>query len=313
MSDNAKNTARQPKVHLWLGVATVLVGASLAISACGATGGCSSKSCNGCCDANGVCQPGSAANLCGAFGGACQVCAASQSCNSGTCSGGTGGGTSGTGGGNSGTGGGHSGTGGGGGNNGTGGGGGNNGTGGGGGNNGTGGGGGNNGTGGGGGNNGTGGGGGSSCNGNFSLGSTFNVGNDAYTDCSPANAPKNCLTGNFIFGSGWCKCLLACSDFNSKPKPGDACNNDLECRHIVSSSSGNYGNYCIPKNDSAWNYCFTNSSSGGGAGGGGGATGGGSGGGTGGGGGSGCFGSGHDCSFDSDCCSDNCDISNGCQ
>lgn len=283
----------------------MLLAALASLAACGsAKPSCTASSCAGCCDLSGVCQAGGALNACGLHGNSCQNCGAAGLCALGQCSlvtssGSTGGGLANTGG-SAGTGGGSSATGGGG-HVGTGGGsvatggGGTTATGG-----------GTTATGGGttatgGGTTATGGGSGA-CFGDFSLGSTFVVGRDAYTDCSPAKAPTNCATGQFIFGPGWCKCLMSCSDYTAKPKPGEACNSVLECWHLVSSSSGNSGNYCVPPNDADWNFCYSNSTGGGG----GSAS-------TGGGGGSSCLGTGKSCSFDSDCCSDNCDVSTGCQ
>lgn len=291
----------------------MLVGLLAVLGGCGASKPlCNAVSCAGCCDLSGVCQAGATPNACGQHGNSCQTCGAAGLCVLGQCSlvaGSTGGGVVSTGGGGvtATGGGGVTATGGGGGVTATGGGGGVTATGGGhvatgGGTTATGGGGGSMATGG--GTTATGGG-TAACLGDFSLGSTFVVGRDAYTDCSPAQAPTNCATGQFIFGPGWCKCLMSCSDYTSKPKPGEACNSVLECRRLVSTSSGNTGNYCVPPNDSAWNFCYSNATGGGG--------GSNTGGGSGGGGGSSCAGSGKSCSFDDDCCSSNCEIGGVCQ
>ena len=48
----------------------------------GGSGGgpaCSTASCEGCCDANGVCQSGTSASACG-YGKTCAVCAGQQTC-----------------------------------------------------------------------------------------------------------------------------------------------------------------------------------------------------------------------------------------
>lgn len=73
-------------------VLAVVVVAALSF-ACGSTR-CSVSNCVGCCDANGTCQAGSAANACGVSGFSCQVCALGSSCVNGACGfpGGTGGG-----------------------------------------------------------------------------------------------------------------------------------------------------------------------------------------------------------------------------
>lgn len=52
----------------------------------GTSGGCGPVTCAGCCDALGVCQPGSAVTACGAHGGICQSCAGSEECLVSVCS-----------------------------------------------------------------------------------------------------------------------------------------------------------------------------------------------------------------------------------
>lgn len=57
---------------------------------------CSPESCGGCCDSNGVCQPGDQMDACGGGGLSCDVCASSQVCGNGACgTGSTGGGAGG--------------------------------------------------------------------------------------------------------------------------------------------------------------------------------------------------------------------------
>lgn len=51
----------------------------------GSAGGCSSASCNGCCDAGGVCQPGDSVAACGGGGSACMSCLGGSTCASGQC------------------------------------------------------------------------------------------------------------------------------------------------------------------------------------------------------------------------------------
>ncbi len=66
---------------------------------------CTPESCGGCCDANGVCQPGDQMDACGGGGTSCDVCASTQTCDSATAScqgGGVGGGAGGGAGGGSG-------------------------------------------------------------------------------------------------------------------------------------------------------------------------------------------------------------------
>src|SRR6185295_8161888 len=47
---------------------------------------CSAATCaGGCCDANKVCQAGTAATACGSGGGACLVCAGGRTCQKGVC------------------------------------------------------------------------------------------------------------------------------------------------------------------------------------------------------------------------------------
>jgi hypothetical protein len=46
---------------------------------------CSASNCLGCCDANGVCNPGTQNNACGFSGAACGVCGVGQACMSGSC------------------------------------------------------------------------------------------------------------------------------------------------------------------------------------------------------------------------------------
>jgi hypothetical protein len=56
--------------------------------ACNATTGqcvCNSSSCGGCCDTNGVCQPGTTDSLCGQGIGACVTCPGNKHCTSGNC------------------------------------------------------------------------------------------------------------------------------------------------------------------------------------------------------------------------------------
>jgi hypothetical protein len=55
----------------------------LALTGCGTRPPCNASTCEGCCDATGVCRLGSAADACGTKGGACAVCAAG--CMSGAC------------------------------------------------------------------------------------------------------------------------------------------------------------------------------------------------------------------------------------
>lgn len=75
---------------------------ALVVFSCGtpSSPACDSASCQGCCDAAGVCQAGSAASACGANGFACQACSATTTCVSGACvaPSGTGGGSGGGGG-----------------------------------------------------------------------------------------------------------------------------------------------------------------------------------------------------------------------
>lgn len=79
----------------------LLVVAVLALSGCFVDERtCTPENCNGCCDANGACQVGSAQNACGSQGNLCDVCVTPQTCNLGRCAaGGTGGGVGGGGGG----------------------------------------------------------------------------------------------------------------------------------------------------------------------------------------------------------------------
>lgn len=82
--------------------AAFAVAAVLSSSACApaASTECSPDNCGGCCDSNGVCQPGDAVAVCGGAGLACDVCVGSQVCSAGRCGDGTGaGGGSGGGGG----------------------------------------------------------------------------------------------------------------------------------------------------------------------------------------------------------------------
>ncbi len=69
----------------WLALgALVLFG--LAATACGpTTPACGPGTCFGCCDAAGVCQPGTTPSACGGNGAACTACFAGQSCSVGTC------------------------------------------------------------------------------------------------------------------------------------------------------------------------------------------------------------------------------------
>lgn len=78
---------------------TVVVGFALGwvlalAGSCGPTepSACGPQNCPGCCDAQGVCQPGFLPDACGISGAACTACASSQSCNAGTCASGSGGG-----------------------------------------------------------------------------------------------------------------------------------------------------------------------------------------------------------------------------
>lgn len=71
---------------------------SLAVSplffGCDSAVRCGPLNCNGCCDASGVCQPGSAKAACGKAGLTCSACLTSQACAVGSCAAsGTGGGT----------------------------------------------------------------------------------------------------------------------------------------------------------------------------------------------------------------------------
>ena len=87
------------------------LGAGLGLFGCDQSfnlgGRCNAKTCGGCCDANGFCQPGSDINSCGTHGGMCFDCQGLQ-CVAGTCEAGgaTGGGAGVTGGGTGGLGGG---------------------------------------------------------------------------------------------------------------------------------------------------------------------------------------------------------------
>ncbi len=55
-------------------------------SSCTLTGSaCGPDTCNGCCDGNGICQPGGTAAVCGASGNACVACGANEACNAGSC------------------------------------------------------------------------------------------------------------------------------------------------------------------------------------------------------------------------------------
>ncbi len=92
------------KTPLWLAASAAV----LLLSSCGTTR-CSASTCDGCCDAKGECQPGSAPTACGQNGFTCQQCSLASACVNGMCSVISGGG-SGTTGGGSGTTGGGSGT-----------------------------------------------------------------------------------------------------------------------------------------------------------------------------------------------------------
>jgi hypothetical protein len=65
-------------VRLSLAVAALTL-FSIVVS-CGPTTACNPASCQGCCDASGVCKLGDTASACGAMGQACAVCTGSQSC-----------------------------------------------------------------------------------------------------------------------------------------------------------------------------------------------------------------------------------------
>ncbi|MCB9528062.1 MAG: hypothetical protein H6701_06640 [Myxococcales bacterium] len=145
------------------------------------------------------------------------------------------------------------------------------------------------------------GGGSGECFGNFSLGSTFVVGDDVVGPCNQV-PPTNCRTGFWIqfLDTEQCVCIPECSDFDPARRPGEACDNDgnFICQQIVSTNgNGNRASACVARE---WNICTAD----GGAGGAGGQ------GGQGGSGGQGgepeCLGTGDECSFDSDCCSDSC-------
>lgn len=84
------------KTTLWLVASLAL------LSSCG-TARCSASTCDGCCDANGECQPGSVPTACGQSGFTCQQCSIASACVNGMCSAFTGGGGSGTTGGGAGT------------------------------------------------------------------------------------------------------------------------------------------------------------------------------------------------------------------
>ena len=64
--------------------APTLLTLMLAVSGCGGTRPpCSASTCEGCCDATGVCRIGTANDACGAKGGSCAVCA--SACMAGAC------------------------------------------------------------------------------------------------------------------------------------------------------------------------------------------------------------------------------------
>lgn len=55
------------------------------LSACQSGTACGPDSCNGCCDANGICVTGASAAACGASGNACVACGSNEACNAGSC------------------------------------------------------------------------------------------------------------------------------------------------------------------------------------------------------------------------------------
>ncbi len=91
-----------------LRLALLLVTAALVASCGGAHKKCSPDSCDGCCDADGECQPGTLFNACGTRGAECTECTLGATCQVGICfsPGGSGGGFGGAGGGSGATGGG---------------------------------------------------------------------------------------------------------------------------------------------------------------------------------------------------------------
>lgn len=78
------------KRAIQMGLAGFALGLVMASApSCGPTpAACDASSCQGCCDANGACQPGNVETACGVSGGACSTCAGGQLCQGGICAGG---------------------------------------------------------------------------------------------------------------------------------------------------------------------------------------------------------------------------------
>lgn len=137
------------------------------------------------------------------------------------------------------------------------------------------------------------------CDGDFTLGSTPNVGDDIVGECNGV-PPTNCRAGFWIQfpSTDQCFCVPECSDFDPPRQPGQDCGDSgtYICQHVVSSNGNNRAQICIPLD---WNVCTVDGNSGAGGSGG-----------QGGQGGQGgdpeCSPEGDECSFDSDCCSDSC-------
>ncbi len=92
-----------------------------------------------------------------------------------------------------------------------------------------------------------------SCNGKFSLGSTFMKGETMLGDCNK-NPPTNCADGMWVsMTDGGCKCVVACSSFQVPKKIGDTCSNDgaATCQKVV-ADNGNYATVCVMN---SWNLC----------------------------------------------------------
>ena len=154
------------------------------------------------------------------------------------------------------------------------------------------------------------------CDGDFSLGSTFYSDSSAGIGhaCSPEGNPQNCRDGWFaMFPDGGCYCVLGCGSLTDN-RDGAPCTTDgaWVCRHVLATNAGaNEARICVPE---TWRLCLhPDDRSGGYGGGGGGAQDAGSGGGGGRDAGGGeCRPEGAPCTDDGQCCSTWCSLDDTC-
>lgn len=93
----------------------------------------------------------------------------------------------------------------------------------------------------------------------FLFGSGPFKGNDLFDACDKF-PPTNCRSGSYIVFdpsnvAGSCYCRVDCDALNPRPKPGEACDDNVVCTALQNKGGDSKGDTCLPQNWQNLNLC----------------------------------------------------------